>query len=146
MKLIKIPKSLLYSLITIVFFLISQIIITYFRYTIEHYTHGMSLLFLNLFLFTILGMLLGLEYFIKNLKQRGVWLTDWYKLAVIVFPLVIFTYNQFFNRIELFSKLNNWLLYDIWVNPLPHIHFQYPSAVLLGFMIITSFSKKKNGS
>ncbi|MCL6612016.1 MAG: hypothetical protein K6T66_10815 [Peptococcaceae bacterium] len=127
-------KYFLYSFLIFGFLYLSQIIQNNATrgFNIGEYT-VLYMQLLQVVIYFIAGVLMGLEYIIEEIKKKGKWAIKTDKLLFIGIPSLFFS------------------LYNIFVNPLYYFGFQKSlvhgiiqsrlSLVILGFTIATSFYK-----
>jgi uncharacterized membrane protein len=107
-------------------------------YQINIYLHG----FITFFFYGGIGVLLGLEHFIREKKKDGKWSLNRPKLVLIGIPSLYFSASilLFYNSI----LSNTFLTYPIGVLLNNNgSHFLTVFNVIFGYTIITSFYKKK---
>jgi hypothetical protein len=107
-------------------------------YQINIYLHC----FINFFFYGGIGVLLGLEHFIKEKKKDGKWSLNRPKLVLIGIPSLYFSAAILLFYNSLIS--NTFLAYPIGVLFNNNgSHFLAVFNVVFGYTIITSFYKKK---
>jgi hypothetical protein len=107
-------------------------------YQINIYLHG----FITFFFYGGIGVLLGLEHFIREKKKNGKWSLNIPKLVLIGIPSLYFSASIFLFYNSLLS--NTFLVYPIGVLLNNNgSHFLTVFNVIFGFAIITSFYKKE---
>ncbi|WP_049765246.1 hypothetical protein [Alkaliphilus metalliredigens] len=93
----------------------------------------------------IIGLLLGLEHLIKEIKKEGKWVINIPKIVLMGVPALYFS-------LSIFIFYNNLFLNNIWSQPISILltkgnsNFIIVFQVILGHTIITSFNKDNHNS
>lgn len=103
-------------------------------------THNLtSFVLWNIIVFTLFGMILGLDYIFKEFKKEGSWKINWSKLILLGLPsayltlcLLALVYN--------FDFIVPQFIYNLLM---PNLFITEAIDVLLGNTIISSFYKVK---
>lgn len=133
------------------FIIISIIIMTYWRHHFfvsisrnarETFNYNPYLQnIISLFFYGSIGLLLGLEHLIKELKKEGKWVINISKIVLLGVPALYFS-------LSIFVFYNNLPLNNLWSQPISILlrnngnsNFIVIFQVILGHTIITSFNK-----
>ena len=86
-------------------------------------------------LFTMIGILMGIETLLTERQKEGKWKVDLYKLIILGLPILLISFIDFiyYSNIE--------------VGPLRFLvsnNFMYIFKIIFGYILVTSFIKKQN--
>ncbi len=93
----------------------------------------------NIIVFTLFGMILGLDYIFKESKKEGMWKINWGKLILLGLPsayLTLCIIAPMYN----FDFIVPQIIYNLLM---PNLFITEAIDVLLGYTIISSFYKVK---
>lgn len=108
------------------------------------YRINFTLLFIEAFLNIGIGLLLGMEYLIKEIKKDGIWKLNSPKIILMGVPSLYFSFaylvgycnNEFVQKTLLSYPLINLFNYDS--------SFIAVSQIIFGYIIVTSFYTTTN--
>lgn len=88
-----------------------------------------------------IGLILGLEHIINEMRKEGTWKVDLPKIILLVIPILYFSIS--FPFIYLYDNfICNVLTYPMFIFTQSHSGFIYIFQLILGYFIITSFYKQ----
>jgi hypothetical protein len=98
-------------------------------------------LFLEMGIYVIIGLLLGVEHLIQEFKKVGVWRINLIKLALLGIPSLYFALGIFI-YFGIGRHLPNILIHPIGLLIKNSTNYLHVFQLILGHSIITSFYKK----
>ncbi|MPW26985.1 hypothetical protein GC105_14465 [Alkalibaculum sp. M08DMB] len=105
------------------------------QYVKSHMTGGFNLHIIMSFLHIVIGVILGLDHLVKEIKKQGVWKINFPKLILIGIPSLYFTLSFYiYGYLSAISLPINTLLGG-------DTGFMTVFRIVLGHTIITSFYK-----
>lgn len=133
MKTEKAIRYLVYTLVLFGFLLISQHLIEEFRKIASITYNTYPYIYIYIFSSIFVGMLIGVETFLREAAKRGKWKINGEKLLFLGLPSLYLTFKSFI-PFPVFSQKLPFLPY---INPdiIPIV------AIMLGYTFITSFYK-----
>jgi Na+/melibiose symporter-like transporter len=94
------------------------------------------LLFIIFIINVFIGLLLGLEHFIEQIKKDGAWRINFPKLILMGLPSLLFS------LVYLLGFIDNQIIQNIYLFFLSMgMNFFTVFQIILGFVVITSFHK-----
>lgn len=108
-------------------------------------TNPYNVNFVSFIFFSCIGVILGLENFIIEVKKNGVWSLNTPKLILVGLPSLYFSFSYliYFSGIEF---IQNVIAYPISILLNGGTTFIYAFQLIFGFSIITSFYKANNNT
>ena len=110
--------------------------------TMDAIRYGQKRFFISAIINIIIGVLLGLEYFVTETKKVGHWKFNWLRVVILSIPSLYLIISPFFitgiNRIAFYIYQPMITIIASWANGLK---FLPVIQVLFGYWFITSFSK-----
>lgn len=138
-------KYLAYSLITLALILLASYVCNQYRVTFKiTFKPNLYLVSIYTLIYMMVGALLGLEHFIKELKKHGRWKINLPKLILSVIPsfyLAIFPL-AFYSGIRFIIELFYPIFYLSSTVPGYGLSSQL-FQVIFGYLFITSFNRQR---
>jgi len=131
----------IYSLILVAYSIFICNILIFEKEQYQRLYSNFSLFIWSTILFIVLGLLLGLENFLSNMKKEGNWKINLPKLILLGVPSLYFSLGIFILSIPI-TPIRQTLSYPI-LYLLKYDDILSIFQVILGYIIITSFIKVK---
>ena len=131
----------IYSLILVSYSIFISNILIFEKEQSQRTYSSLSLIIWSMILFVVLGLLLGLEKFLYEMKKEGKWKINLPKLILLGVPSLYFSLGIFVLCIPI-TPIRQTLSYPIFYL-LKYDNIISIFQVILGYIIITSFIKVK---
>ncbi|GAA0182129.1 hypothetical protein SH2C18_45620 [Clostridium sediminicola] len=134
-------KYLIYIVIIFVMIYIRNYVIgLYTAYFQREFRINLSLLTISMLITIGIGLLLGIEYFISEIKKEGLWKLNFPKIILLGVPSLYFSITQFavYCKNQFWQNIIGFPWLKLQINSSSYVTlFQ----LIFGYVIITSFYK-----